>query len=241
MKNYDFVLVMPVYNEEDGIYTFLKSIIDKFGNKCLIIVIDDKSKDETVKKIESLEDKESLILVKLPKNLGHGGAFVHGMKLSLQYPIKIVITADGDGQTTPQLIQSMFDSIQLNPECVVELIRLNRLDGKIRKIISLATRILVFFKSGEFPNDANTPFRAYGQNTLDTLLKHLPQNTLVPNLWISILTRRKNIQTIKLKALSQPRAGITKIGSTWDGGKYRKYKKLIIFSSKAAFEFMKYK
>ena len=56
MRHYDFVLVMPVYNEEDGIYTFLKSIIDKFGNKCLIIVIDDKSTDGTIKKIESLED-----------------------------------------------------------------------------------------------------------------------------------------------------------------------------------------
>lgn len=232
---------MPVYNEEDGIQTFLKSIMDKFGNRCLIIVVDDKSTDGTINKIKSLENKESLILIELPRNLGHGGAFVHGLKLSLQYPSDVVISADGDGQITPYLIQDMYESIKLNPECVLELVRLNRLDGKIRKFISLATRVLVFIKSGKLPNDANTPFRAYSRNVLGLLLKSIPQNTLVPNLWISIYTRRKKIKTIKLKALSQPRTGTTKRGSTWNGGMFKRYKKLMVFSSKATLEFMKFR
>ena len=171
MKNYEFILVMPVFNEEEGIETFLKSLIEVFENRFLIIVVDDKSTDGTVSKINSLENQESLILVELPKNLGHGGAFIHGLQFSTQFPCNIVITADGDGQVTPQTIQSMFELIKLNPGSMLELIRLNRLDGRVRRLISLGTRFLVLLKSGKFPQDANTPFRAYDRSILLKLLE----------------------------------------------------------------------
>jgi glycosyltransferase involved in cell wall biosynthesis len=239
MKDYEFIIVMPVFNEEDGIQIFLKSLMDRFANRCLIIIVDDKSLDGTVNQIKLLENQDLLILVELPENLGHGGAFLHGLKFSLQFQSNIVISADGDGQITPQVIQEMFDAIKLNPESVLELIRLNRLDGPMRKFITLGTRVLVLLKSGKLPEDANTPFRAYNRKILSRLLELVPNDTLVPNLWLSILTRRQGIRVIKLKALSQPRIGLTKTGSTWNGGIYNRYKKLIIFSSRATLEFLK--
>lgn len=241
MTNHDFILVMPVFNEEDGIGVFLKSLIDEFGNRCLIIVVDDKSTDKTLNEINLLQNKDSIVVVELPKNLGHGGAFVQGLNYSLQYKSDIIITADGDGQITPKIIQDMFNTIKVSQETVLELVRVNRLDGKIRKLISFITRILVLVKSGRLPKDANTPFRAYNQNTMIKILELIPQNTLVPNLWISIFVRRKKMKIIEMKRKSQPRTGVTKIGSSWNGGIYSRYKKLMIFSSKAAFEIFRNK
>jgi glycosyltransferase involved in cell wall biosynthesis len=238
LKEYDFILVMPVFNEEEGINTFLKSLITKFEHRCFIIVVDDKSTDRTIEKMKGIENRSSLNIIELPKNLGHGGALVHGLKTSLQFQTNIIITVDGDGQITPNLIEEIYNSIKLRSDSILELARKNRLDGKIRKTISFSTRVLVFLKTGKISYDANTPFRAYNRNNLSTLLQSVPKNTLVPNLWFSIISRRRKMNIITLRADSKSRIGSTKTGSTWSGGAFKKYKKLFTFSAKAAFEFL---
>jgi glycosyltransferase involved in cell wall biosynthesis len=150
LKEYDFILVMPVFNEEEGINTFLKSLITKFEHRCFIIVVDDKSTDRTIEKMKGIENRSSLNIIELPKNLGHGGALVHGLKTSLQFQTNIIITVDGDGQITPNLIEEIYNSIKLRSDSILELARKNRLDGKIRKTISFSTRVLVFLKTGIF-------------------------------------------------------------------------------------------
>jgi hypothetical protein len=69
----------------------------------------------------------------------------------------------------------------------------------------------------------------------------IPQNTLVPNLWLSINSRRNKINIITIKAVSRSRIGVTKTGSTWSGGAYRRYKKLFVFSIRATLELIKNK
>ncbi len=86
IKEYPFVSVaVPVFNEEETIIPTLKSILslDYPKNKIEIIIVDDKSEDNTIKVLERFisSDKISDIrIIKHKKNLGKAGALNSALK-----------------------------------------------------------------------------------------------------------------------------------------------------------------
>lgn len=89
-------IVIPVYNEEKTIYSILKSLPE--NDKIEIIVIDDKSVDNSIREIEKAQKNHSISLYKHEKNRGYGKAILTGIKKSQG---KVIITMDSDGQHSP--------------------------------------------------------------------------------------------------------------------------------------------
>lgn len=109
-KENKIAVVVPCYNEESQIDSVLDTIPD-FVDK--VIVIDDHSKDETLKKVKkySGKNKAKLELICHDQNLGVGGAISSGYIWCREHDIDIAVVMAGDGQMDPQDLPSLLNPI----------------------------------------------------------------------------------------------------------------------------------
>jgi glycosyltransferase involved in cell wall biosynthesis len=91
-----FTLVVLAYNEEKYIEKTILELIEYFDK---IIVVDDKSSDNTSPLVEALCDKHKNIkLIKNAKNFGAGKSFLTAIKLIEDEHHGYIIKVDGDNQ-----------------------------------------------------------------------------------------------------------------------------------------------
>ena len=109
-KGKKICVVVPAYNEEKLIGKVIETMpecVDK------IVVVDDKSKDNTAKIVNdykrSLGDK--LLLIQHKKNQGVGGAIVTGYKWARDNKMDISIVMAGDGQMNPADLPHLLDPV----------------------------------------------------------------------------------------------------------------------------------
>lgn len=108
-KNKTIAVVVPAYNEEKLISKTINTI-PNFVDR--IIVIDDKSKDNTTNIVKSLQkNNDRLILIKHDKNKGVGKAIKTGYKKALDLEIDITAVMAGDAQMDPDQLSKLLDPI----------------------------------------------------------------------------------------------------------------------------------
>jgi len=102
-------VVVPAYNEAKLIGKTLISIpslVDK------IIVVDDKSNDNTAEIVEEIaEGDRRVILIQHEVNQGVGGAIVTGYKRAVELEIDITVVMAGDGQMDPKDLPNVLDPV----------------------------------------------------------------------------------------------------------------------------------
>lgn len=106
-------LVIPVYNEEEGILAFhqqLRQAIDALPYTFTIIYVNDGSKDGTADRLDHIAAQDGRVtLVELSRNFGHQAALTAGLD---QAQGDYVISLDGDGQHPPEMIAEMLRQAQ---------------------------------------------------------------------------------------------------------------------------------
>ena len=230
------VITMPVYNEEQGVGEFILEINSALSDcKVVFIVVNDCSTDRTIDKIAALRQTGiDIILINNESNVGHGVSTRTGLQEALKLGTDVIISVDGDGQFLGQDIADVFKLSIMNPKCVVEGVRRNRLDPFYRKFVTNFTRFLVVTRTFRKVKDANTPLRAYSPGSLEKILTKVPREALTPNLFISVVTRAMRFKVIEIEVTSLSRRGQNSEGVTW--GPTRKNippKKYVLFCLKA--------
>lgn len=104
------LVTIPAYNEGGSIE---KTIADIEGFGFDICVIDDGSRDETVKLVKG---KDSIILLQNEGNYGQGYSIRRGMEYAIQHRYNIVAHYDADGQHSPEDLLKMISLIKDNPK-----------------------------------------------------------------------------------------------------------------------------
>jgi hypothetical protein len=66
--------------------------------------------------------------------------------------------------------------------------------------------------------DPNCPLRGYDASLLPDLLESLPEDCLVPNLYLTILASRRGVPLLEVDVSHRVRRGRTAVGSTWGRG-----------------------
>jgi len=108
-KNKIIGAVVPCYNEGKQISKVVETM-PKFIDK--IIIIDDKSKDNTLKVIEDLQKKyKKIILIEHKINEGVGGAISSGYKWCRDNKIDVAVVMAGDGQMLPKDLPAILDPV----------------------------------------------------------------------------------------------------------------------------------
>jgi glycosyltransferase involved in cell wall biosynthesis len=216
----EIVVAMPVFNEAEGIVEFLEEIESSFASiNIAFVVVDDSSTDATLSQLERIviNGRSQLHVHRNIKNLGHGPSTLIAIDNSISINPSYVMTVDGDGQFHGNEMRKLFDYQKDHNFEIVEGLRTNRNEPMFRRITSLCTRLLVFFRSHVLPQDANTPLRIYKIDQLVGIRKELSRGLLTPNLHISAFIRSKRYKcrygTFNVRSL--PRRGLIKTGTMW--------------------------
>jgi glycosyltransferase involved in cell wall biosynthesis len=107
MQKPKVVVVMPAYNAQDTIEKTWREVV-AHDVVDLVIVVDDASKDDTMKRAQGLD---KVIAHRHPANLGYGGNQKTCYRLALDAGADIVIMVHPDYQYTPKLIPAMAGMI----------------------------------------------------------------------------------------------------------------------------------
>jgi glycosyltransferase involved in cell wall biosynthesis len=100
------IVIMPAHNEEDsvaGVVGEIRAADPDFE----IVVVDDGSTDRTAHAAEAA----GAIVLRLPYNLGIGGAVQTGYRYALENNFDIAVQVDGDGQHDPSEVARLLEPI----------------------------------------------------------------------------------------------------------------------------------
>jgi glycosyltransferase involved in cell wall biosynthesis len=108
------IAIVPARNEEGAVGRVVEELRD-FDPALDVLVIDDGSDDETARSAAAA----GAAVVRLPFNLGIGGAVQTGFKYALEHGYGTVIRLDGDGQHDPQQIPNLLAPLERDEADVV--------------------------------------------------------------------------------------------------------------------------
>lgn len=113
-------IVVPVFNEEEGIEEFyqqLRQVVAAFAQEVNIYFINDGSTDNTSSILEKISrEDDRVIVLELSRNFGHQAALTAGLDRT---DGDIVITMDGDGQHPPEMLPEMIKLFQTGYDIVL--------------------------------------------------------------------------------------------------------------------------
>ena len=142
----DLSLIMPCYDEEEVIpYTVpqLASAFDEAGIALQLVLVDNGSRDRTPEIIRGfVDDGLSVTPVTVERNEGYGNGLLSGVPASRATWVGFI---PADGQVDAEDVVRLFEAVRVcKPETLGKVRRRFRMDGFIRKFISIAYNGLVF-------------------------------------------------------------------------------------------------
>jgi glycosyltransferase involved in cell wall biosynthesis len=161
-------IIIPAFNEEDGILGTLKNLREYFP-AAEIIVVDDGSKDQTAQRAASFEGIKLLVH---RFNRGYGGALKTGMR---QASRELIAWYDADNEHQPQYLQEMVRQIQRDKLAAVLGQRpksVSVVRGVGKYVIRALARLLKV-KSG---SDLNCGLRVFRREVILPYLAVLPDS-----------------------------------------------------------------
>lgn len=149
-KNYSLSVLVPAYNEEDSIKGTVESILNSdYGNIIEVIVINDGSKDNTLKIAKQLGKKYKKVKVLDKTNSGKADSLNQALKIVKGNLIAVV---DADSYPSKNAISSMigfFDDEKVGAVTTRVLVRnkktfLQKLQSVEYKVIAFTRKLLGF-------------------------------------------------------------------------------------------------
>jgi glycosyltransferase involved in cell wall biosynthesis len=108
------IAIVPARNEEGAIGGVVAEI-KSFDPLLDVVVVDDGSTDRTA----ALADAAGAEVVRLPYNLGIGGAVQTGFKYALEHGYDVAVRLDGDGQHDPRQLPQLLAPLERGDADVV--------------------------------------------------------------------------------------------------------------------------
>jgi glycosyltransferase involved in cell wall biosynthesis len=165
------VVVMPAYNAQHTIEKTWREVVSH-DVVDLVIVVDDASQDETMKKAEGLD---RVVAHRHARNLGYGGNQKTCYQLALDHGADIVVMVHPDYQYTPKLIPAMAGMVASGLYSCVLASRIlggGALDGGMPMWRYIANRFLTLFGNillGTKVSEFHTGYRAFSRELLEAL------------------------------------------------------------------------
>ncbi len=159
------LIIIPAYNEAENLPHVLPRC-RQFLPQADILVVDDHSSDNTAEIARQL----GAMVVRLPNNLGYGGAVQTGFRFATQYGYDYGIMMDADGQHDPASVPALLAPV-LSGE--YDLAVGSRFRGKMTYHASWMRRLgmrlfalLASFIIGQPISDATSGFQAMNREVM---------------------------------------------------------------------------
>jgi len=197
------LVIVPAFNEST---TLPKVIYDlrRLLPGADIVVVDDGSTDGTAETVPA-----SVTLLRLPFNLGIGGAMQTGYRYALRNGYRIAVQVDGDGQHPAEEVARLIAAVDGTG---VDLVIGSRFlepgtyrQTPARGIGSVLLRTAIRFVSGVALTDCTSGFRAANRRAIALFARWYPDDYPEPE--VAALLVRNGCRIIEVPAHMNPRSG----------------------------------
>jgi len=184
------------YNEEKH--------IKKVANQCLkilkdTIVVNDGSKDKTLKELE----KTKATIITYKENKGKGHALKTGFKYAAKNKFDYLILLDGDGQHDPKEISKFIKEIKRSqPDLIIGYRRKSKSKmPKRRKFANFTSSALISLKGKQWIKDSQSGFRAIKISSLKNLQLKKDKYDLETEIILKMMKQKAKISQIPIKTI----------------------------------------
>lgn len=181
---HELTVVMPVYNEADGLADCVASwrrTLDDLGIEHRLLVLDDGSTDATADVLARLADDTRIDTVS-KANEGHGPTVLRGYADAVT-DSDWVFQVDSDDEIPASAFPAVWDA-RTGHDAVFGY-RTDREQPIDRRIISRVAAVSVRRLFGSHVRDVNVPYRLLRADALAPVLDTIPADTFAPNLVVS--------------------------------------------------------
>lgn len=211
----DLAIVMPAYNEAEGIRGFIDEIrehVSPLAARVTFVIADDRSTDDTAHVFDDVADVD---VQTQPANRGHGPTALAAYRAGLASEPDLLVHVDGDGQFLGADFVRLITAAESTGADVVHGVRDGRTDPWYRKVLTGAVGLLIAAASGRRIPDVNTPLRAYRPSALQALVDAVPADANVPHVHFSLAEARGGFTVRYVRVASIPRRGESTSGTMW--------------------------
>ncbi|MHA7143077.1 glycosyltransferase family 2 protein [Arthrobacter sp. TmT3-37] len=169
------LIVMPAWNEAEAIGDTIRDI-KRVEPGMDILVVDDGSRDDTAR----IAEEAGAVVLRLPFNLGVGGAMRTGFKYALRNGYSGVIQVDSDGQHMPEDIAKVLQGLERADISIGARFAGKgeyQAKGPRRWAMSLLARVISRV-AGTRLTDVTSGFRAVNRRGLHQYIEHFPAEYL---------------------------------------------------------------
>jgi glycosyltransferase involved in cell wall biosynthesis len=165
------LVIVPAFNEEESIKGVILELLE-YMPACNILIVDDGSQDKTF----SISSKLGVRCIRLPFNLGVGGAVRAGFVFALRNGFQAAIQFDADGQHDPKYIEHLIHGLD-EADVVIGSrfagVGSYRTIGPRRWAMRLLARAISLVTRSKL-TDVTSGFRATGPRALELFSKEYP-------------------------------------------------------------------
>jgi glycosyltransferase involved in cell wall biosynthesis len=205
--------VVPAYNEQASILAVIQSLREH-ASDFDILVIDDGSTDDTLRFAEAA----GVQVLRLPYNLGIGGAVQAGFRFALEHGYDRMVQVDGDGQHDPHEIHRLMRAMEGDRSVdVVCGSRFLTADHRYPAPISRRTGIHIFAFilsriMRQHVSDPTSGFRLYNDRAIALFARDYPHD--YPEVEAVLMVHHHRLKMIEVPVRMFERSGgVSSIGS----------------------------
>jgi len=203
----DISLIVPVYNEQEAIDLFFKSVTQVFLDTEInieILFVNDGSSDNTLEKLKSLAiNDERIKIITLSRNFGKEAALTAGLDFATG---KTCVPIDCDLQDPPELILEMYKQWQAGFEVVLARRKQRSSDTFIKRISSSIFYKIIDKLSGTHIPDNVGDFRLMDKKVIEAIRQYPERSRFMKGLFASVGFKQITIEYTR----PERSAGMTK-------------------------------
>ncbi|MBE5940972.1 MAG: glycosyltransferase family 2 protein [Lachnospiraceae bacterium] len=204
--------IIPAYNEQASILNTVRDI-KMNAPEFDYVVVNDCSTDGTLDVCE----KEGINCIKLPVNLGIGGAVQAGYLYGVRNGYDIAVQFDGDGQHSALYLEEMVDYLIDNSADMVIGSRFIKNEGfqssRLRRMGIKHFNLLIKMLTGRSITDPTSGMRMVNGDVMRLFSEDYPKDYPEPESVVYIMSKGKKVLEIPV-LMNERKEGISSISPT---------------------------
>lgn len=201
------IVIIPAFNEEETIGGVLESLRELVPNYD-VVVVDDGSTDRTG---AIVAQHQGVILLRLPFNLGIGGAMQTGYKYALRGRYDVAVQCDADGQHPIEEIPSLVARIADGTADVIIGSRYvcdtDYRPSFFRRLGKSALSRWIDLLIGGGVTDTTSGFRAMNRSAIEVVARTYPEDYPEPE--VLVILHKHGLTVAEIPVNMHPRRGGT--------------------------------
>ncbi|MDO9396182.1 MAG: glycosyltransferase family 2 protein [Herbiconiux sp.] len=198
------LIVMPAFNEEESVAAVVREVFATVPGVS-VLVVDDGSRDDTARQAAIA----GATVLRLPINLGVGGAMRAGFKYAVAEGFENVVQVDSDGQHYPAGIPQLVEQLahyDLALGARFAGVGDYAVRGPRRWAMQVLSRTLSGIVKAKL-TDTTSGFRASGPRAVALFAVHYPSEYLGDTVESLVIAARARLSVTQVPVAMRPRAG----------------------------------